>query len=192
MNIALSPSPSPTVYRWTSNRPNKTPTMQAKRRMNWNNSRKQIQGEGSGLWSPPSPSPPPSSNLWVFSPTCLTTKFFQRQKSMWLNVRQPGTVSNGLNAWQSDIFTDVPPKGCFKLLRNNKCLFRNVKRFPKIDLVFLVDKLCELEHTTISLGCQHLKRCTSLIGLPGTVSNWLNSRQSEVFTKMPLKGSLKL
>ena len=50
---------------------------------------------------------------------------------------------------------------------------------------FLGDKFSEPVHTIISLGCRQLGNCTFLIGLPGTVSNGLNARQSEIFTKMP-------
>ena len=39
-----------------------------------------------------------------------------------------GTVSNGLNAWQLEIFTKIPLKGSFKLLSSIRCLLRNVKR----------------------------------------------------------------
>ena len=50
---------------------------------------------------------------------------------------------------------------------------------------FLGDKFSEPVHTIISLGCRQLGNCTFLIGLPGTVPNGLNARQSEIFTKMP-------
>ena len=50
---------------------------------------------------------------------------------------------------------------------------------------FLGDKFSEPVHTIISLGCRQLGNCTFLIGLLGTVSNGLNARQSEIFTKMP-------
>ena len=41
-----------------------------------------------------------------------------------LNARQPGTVFNRLDARQSVISTEFPPKGSFKLLRNIRCWFR--------------------------------------------------------------------
>ena len=60
--------------------------------------------------------------------------------TLWLNARQPGTVSNRqLNARQSEIFTEFPPKGSFKLLRNIRCLFRNVNPSQQL-ICFLGDK----------------------------------------------------
>ena len=44
-------------------------------------------------------------------------------------TRQLGTVSNRLNARQSKIFTQPPPKDSIKLLKSIRCLLRNVKRF---------------------------------------------------------------
>ena len=58
--------------------------------------------------------------------------------------------------------------------------------------VFLGDKFSELVHTTVSLNCRQLGNFTLLIRLPGTVSNGLSAQQLEIFTKMPLKGSVKL
>lgn len=52
------------------------------------------------------------------------------------------------NARQSENFTDFPMKGPFKLLRINRCLFRNVKRFQKINF-FSVNKVSELEYAII-------------------------------------------
>ena len=63
-----------------------------------------------------------------------------------LLIRLLGTVSNGPNARQ----LEMPLKGSFKLLESIRSLLRNVKRFQK--LTFLVDKLSEFVHTTISLG----------------------------------------
>ena len=48
---------------------------------------------------------------------------------MFLNARQPGKVFDGLNAWQSEIFTDFPLKDSFKLLDGIWCLFRNAEQF---------------------------------------------------------------
>ena len=48
--------------------------------------------------------------------------------TLWLNALQPSTVSNKLNARQLNIFTQFPPKGSFKLLKNIKCLLRNANR----------------------------------------------------------------
>ena len=39
-------------------------------------------------------------------------------------IRLPGTVSNGLNALQLEIFTELPLKGSFKLLKNIRYLLR--------------------------------------------------------------------
>ena len=50
---------------------------------------------------------------------------------------------------------------------------------------FLGDKFSEPVHTIISLGCRQFGNSTLLIGLPGMVSNDLNARQLEMFTKMP-------
>ena len=54
-----------------------------------------------------------------------------------------------------------------------------------------MDKFSELVHITISLDCRQWNS-TLLIRLSCTVSNGLNARQSEIFIKMPLKGSFKL
>ena len=77
-------------------------------------------------------------------------------------------------------------------LRIPNVLLRNDKRFQKFICFFFVDKCSELVHIIISLGCRQLGNSTLLIRLPGTVSNGLNARQLEIFTKMPLKGSFKL
>ena len=69
-----------------------------------------------------------------------------------LLIRLPGTVSNGPNARQPE----MPLKGSFKLLESIRCLLRNVKRFQKL-IFFLVDKLSEFVHTTISLDCRHFE-----------------------------------
>ena len=50
---------------------------------------------------------------------------------------------------------------------------------------FLGDKFSEPVHTIKSLGCRQLGNSKLLIGLPGTVLNGLNARQSEISTKMP-------
>ena len=50
---------------------------------------------------------------------------------------------------------------------------------------FLGDKFSEPVLTIISLGCRQFGNSTLLIGLPGMVSNDLNARQLEMFTKMP-------
>ena len=57
---------------------------------------------------------------------------------------------------------------------------------------FLGDKFSELVHTIKSLGCRQLGNFTLLIRLLSTVSNGLSARKLEIFTKKPLKGSLKL
>ena len=91
------------------------------------------------------------------------------------------------------MFTEFLPKGSFKLLKNIRRLFRNVKRFHKSIWPFLVDKFARLELTLISLGCRRrLRNYTLLITLPGTVSNELNARQLVDFARVSLKGSLKL
>ena len=56
---------------------------------------------------------------------------FDEMESSFANPRQPGTVLNRPNARLSKIFTEFPPKGSFKLLKNIKCLLRHVKRFQK-------------------------------------------------------------
>ena len=68
-----------------------------------------------------------------------------------LNARQPGKVSNGLNARQSEIFTEFPLKDSFKLLEDIWCFFRNVedsKNYVRLQ----DDKIIELVHT-IKLAC---------------------------------------
>ena len=74
------------------------------------------------------------------------------------------------NARQSENFTDFPMKGPLKLLRINRCLFRNVKRFQKL-IFFSVDKVSELEYAIIYRSVID----TLLIWLPGTISNRLNA-----------------
>ena len=64
------------------------------------------------------------------STVCVFTKII----TLWLNAWQPGTVSNRLNARQSNIFTQLPPK----LLRIIRCLLRNVKRFRVFSLFAIV------------------------------------------------------
>ena len=93
-------------------------------------------------------------------------------RNLTLLIRLPGTVSNGLSARQLEIFTKMPLKGYFKLLKSIRCLLRNVKRFQNCICFFFVDKFSRLVHTTISLGCRHWNS-TLLIRLPGTVSNGL-------------------
>ena len=52
--------------------------------------------------------------------------------SLCLNARQPGKVLNGLNAWQSEIFTKFLLKDYFKFLDDIWCFLRNVERFQKL------------------------------------------------------------
>lgn len=47
--------------------------------------------------------------------------------ALWLNAWQPGTVSNRLITRQSEILPEFLPDGYFKLLKNIKWSFRNVK-----------------------------------------------------------------
>ena len=49
-----------------------------------------------------------------------------------LEARQPGKVSNGLNAQQSEIFTEFPLKDSFKLFDDISCFLKNVERFQKL------------------------------------------------------------
>ena len=93
-------------------------------------------------------------------------------------------VWNRLDARQTKISRNFRRKVLSTFLRIPNVLLRNDKRFQKFICVFLVDKCSELVHIIISLGCR--------ARLPGTVSNGLNARQLEIFTKMPLKGSFKL
>lgn len=50
---------------------------------------------------------------------------------------------------------------------------------------FLGDRFSEPVRAIVSLGCRQLGGSALLIGLPGMVSNDLNARQLEIFTKMP-------
>ena len=43
-------------------------------------------------------------------------------------IQQLGTVLNKLDAQQSNIFKQFPPKGSFKLCKNIKCLVKNANR----------------------------------------------------------------
>ena len=49
---------------------------------------------------------------------------------------QPGMVSNTLIARQSEIFTEFPPEGCFKLFKNMRFLLRNFERFQQSSWLF--------------------------------------------------------
>ena len=57
---------------------------------------------------------------------------YRRPHLLCLNVQQLGKVSNGLNAWQSDIFREFPLKDSFKLLDSIGCFFRTVERFQQL------------------------------------------------------------
>ena len=46
-----------------------------------------------------------------------------------LLIRLPGAVSNGLSARKLENFTKMPLKVSFELLKNIRCLIRNVKQF---------------------------------------------------------------
>lgn len=78
--------------------------------------------------------------------------------SLWNNTQQPGIFSNRLNAWQSEIFTELLRKGSFKLLQNIRYLFRNVKRFQNLVWFF---------GGRILRACSKLRNCTLQIGLLG-------------------------
>ena len=72
--------------------------------------------------------------------------------------------------------------------------FRNVKRFQKLIWLFS-GKILQAwayfnSHNIARLST--LRNCTLLIRLPGTVSNGLNAQKLKIFTKVQLKGSLKL
>ena len=90
-----------------------------------------------------------------------------------------------LNAPQSEILPEFPPKRSFKLLKNIRCLIRKVKRFQTLICLFNRENLCILQHRSVDDS-------TPLIKLPGSVLSRLYSRQSEILIKMPLKGSFKL
>ena len=104
---------------------------------------------------------------------------YLKKRPVWLYARQPDRVLNGLNARQSEIFTEFPPKGFY--------LFRNVKlAIPKIMLVSWLTKLIqnvfdvcfEMPSDSKNFGCFRACRyhkiarlSTLVIRLPGTVSN---------------------
>ena len=56
-------------------------------------------------------------------------------QTLWLNAQELGKVLNGLNTWQSEIFTEFPLKDSLKLLHGLSCFFRNVDRFQKLCLL---------------------------------------------------------
>ena len=58
----------------------------------------------------------------------LTIKFAVSLKFL---PRLPGTVSNGLNARQSEILKKIPQKASRKSRKSVRCSFRNVKRFQR-------------------------------------------------------------
>ena len=51
-------------------------------------------------------------------------------------IRLPVTVSNRLNARQSEIFTKIPQKTSWKPFESIRCLLRNVDGLQKVMLVF--------------------------------------------------------
>ena len=99
-----------------------------------------------------------SKNVFVFSVdefselVHTTISLGCRQlRNLTLLIRLPGTVSNGLSARQLEIFTKMPLKGYFKLLKSIRCLLRNVKRFQNCICFFLwinSPGLCILQYTT--------------------------------------------
>ena len=103
-----------------------------------------------------------------------------------LLIRLPGTVSNGPNARQPEMSL----KGSFKLLESIRCLLRNVKRFQKINFFFSGKIIRVCAYYNIA-RLSPLWNSTLPIRRPGTVSNGLNARQSEIWIKMPLKGFFK-
>ena len=69
-----------------------------------------------------------------------------------LLIRLPGTVSNEISARQLEIFTKMPLKGSFKLLKSMRCLLRNVKRFQKVICFFYwinSPSLCILQYRSV-------------------------------------------
>ena len=82
--------------------------------------------------------------------------------SLCLNARQPGKVLNGLNARQSEIFTEFLLKDSFKLL----------------------DGIRAIVHNNIKSQWS-LSDCRSRSQID-------NARQSEIFTEFPPKDSCKL
>ena len=117
-----------------------------------------------------------------FKPQKRTKCSLQLRKTLWLNARQPVTVPNRLNARQSEIFTDFPPKGSFRLqifIQKYQAIPRNRYSFPK-------DKLSELERTEMSLGCRQLHASDQ------TASWWRRSRYPTAEAKklQKMKGDL--
>ena len=73
-------------------------------------------------------------------------------RNLTLLIRLPGTVTNGLSARQLEIFTKMPLKGYFKLLKSIRCLLRNVKRFQNCICFFLwinSPGLCILQYHSV-------------------------------------------
>ena len=54
-----------------------------------------------------------------------------------------------LNAPQSEILPEFPPKRSFKLLKNIRCLIRKVKRFQTLICFFNRESLCILQHHSV-------------------------------------------
>ena len=96
---------------------------------------------------------------------------------LWRCARQPGTVSNILNAQQSEIFTKFPQKATLKPRESVRCLLRNVKRFQKLFW------LCSWWNI---LAWAYYK-----IAMVSTQKNFCSDSQSDFFTKFPLLSTLK-
>ena len=117
--------------------------------------------------------------------------------SQWLCVTKwPGSraVSVGLNTQYQKCLQNFHQKFLQTSLQKQMFPFRNVKRFQKLIWLFS-GKILQAwayfnSHNIARLST--LRNCTLLIRLPGTVSNGLNAQQLKIFTKVPLKGSLKL
>ena len=80
-----------------------------------------------------------------FSELVDTTKSFV--------IRLPVTVSNRLNAPQSEIFTEFPQKTSCKPNKSIRCLLRNVNRLQKVMLFCLRDNCDVTESHTSYMFC---------------------------------------
>ena len=76
-----------------------------------------------------------------------------------------GLKLNRRNAPKSKIFTQLPPKGSFKLLKSIRCLLRNVKGFKKLVWFFSEQILRACRHYNIARQPSNIVVCTSLESL---------------------------
>ena len=117
------------------------------------------------------------SRWWFIRVSLTSTTFFSFQLkfkthsyAFWLKIKvvteclaaEHGLKLNRRNAPKSKIFTQLPPKGSFKLLKSIRCLLRNVKGFKKLVWFFSEQILRACRHYNIARQPSNIVVCTSL------------------------------